>query len=164
MISINPLNKEITIPKSDLTLINGSLYALDTNWLRLALKDWEDSDAGIVNMRTHKHNTEVTIAGTTYARTIEIINGYSITFEDGEYSVRLEGSNNNIFDIQNNILNYNKVQVIPTNSAGLIVVSGSGGGGFTPADRTNLGIIKNQTTDIPTKEEIANAVLDEFNE
>lgn len=72
---------------------------------------------------THRHNTAVTIAGITYARFIEIINGYSITFENGQYSVRLAGSNNNFFDVANGILNQNSVQIIPGNSAGLIGMS-----------------------------------------
>ena len=39
----------------------------------------------------------------------------------------LVGSNNNLFDVENGILNQNYVQVIPGNSAGLIVkTSGSG--------------------------------------
>jgi hypothetical protein len=76
---------------------------------------------------THQHNTEVTIAGITYARTIEIINGYSLEFEDGQYTVIIEGSNNNFHDVLNGILVQNQVQVIPTNSAGLQIVSvGSG--------------------------------------
>jgi len=55
------------------------------------------------------------------------INGYNVTFENGLYSVMLVGSNNNLFDVENGILNQNYVQVIPGNSAGLIVkTSGSG--------------------------------------
>lgn len=119
-ISINWATKVIFIPQADLTPISGSLYALDTDIFRLALKDIEDSEEGQVFPDTHRHNTEVTVAGTTFARVIEIINGYSVEFEDGAYSVRLEGSNNNIFDIQNGILVQNNVQVIPGNSAGLI--------------------------------------------
>lgn len=126
-ISINWATKVISVPKADLTLVGGTLYEHDTNAFRLGLKGLEDDEAGMAFERTNKHNTEVTVAGQTYARTIEIINGYSVEYEDGAYSVRLTGSNNNIWDIQNGILVQNQVQVIPTNSAGLIVVStGSG--------------------------------------
>ena len=121
--------KVITILQSDLTNVSGTLYELDTDWFRLQLKTIEDSEEGMAHLRTHKHNTQYTIAGVTYARSIEIINGYSIEFEDigSIYSVRLSGSNNNIFDIQNGILVQNNVQVIPGNSAGLqIVTTGSG--------------------------------------
>lgn len=126
----------IIIPQADLTNISGSLYELDTDILRNDLKTLEAADNGIVFQDTHSHNTEVTIAGVTYARLIEILNAtnssnidvYEIFFDpDTTYSVRLAGSNNNMFDLQNAILANTVTQVIPTNSAGLqIVTSGSG--------------------------------------
>ena len=117
----------IFVPQADLTLVTGSLYELDVNAFRLTLKDLEDDEAGMAFPLTHIHNTEVTVAGTTFARTVEIIAPYSVEFEDGQYSVRLVGANNNIFDVENGILVRNQVSVIPTNSAGLIVGSGTGG-------------------------------------
>lgn len=120
-LSINPLTHVITVPKADLTLKNGTIYTMDTDAFRLELKSWEDSEEGIIQPKTHNHNTEVTIAGVTYARAIEILPPYSVKFEDGQYTVILEGSNNNIFDVENGILVQNQVQVISTNSAGLIV-------------------------------------------
>ncbi len=122
--SVNPLTFVITIPQSDLTWISGTLYEMDTDVFRLALKDWEDdATGGITLYKTHLHNTEVTIVGVTYARAINILAPYSITFEDSQYTVLLKGSNNNIFDVANGILNQNQVQVIPNNSAGLVVVT-----------------------------------------
>jgi len=128
-ISITWGTKVISIPQSYLSLVSGtvSLYELDTEQFRLDLKDLEDDEEGMPFPDTHSHNTEVTVAGVTYARVIEIINGYSITFDDGQYTVRLVGSNNNFFDVENGILNQNQVQVIAGNAAGLIVhTSGSG--------------------------------------
>jgi len=120
----------ITVPQSDLTLISGSLYELDTGTFREALIALEDDEEGMPWPRTHVHNTEVTVAGVTFARTIEILSPYSITFEDtgSDYTVRLSGSNNNIFDAENGVLNSTPgVTVIGQNSAGLqTVVSGSG--------------------------------------
>ena len=46
-ISIDWGSRIITVPQSDLTLISGTLYELDTNWFRLALKDLEDSAEGL---------------------------------------------------------------------------------------------------------------------
>lgn len=129
-ISVDWMTKVIFVPKADLTLITGTLYELDTDVFRLALKDLEDDAEGMVFLDTHRHNAEVTVAGTTFARTIEIINGYSVEFENGAYTVRLVGSNNNLFDVENGILVQNTVQVISQNSAGLIVTSS---GGVTPA-------------------------------
>jgi hypothetical protein len=123
-ITINRLTQVITVPQADLSLVTGSLYELDTNWFRNELKTIEASEEGIVELDTHQHNTEVTVAGTTFARTIEMINGYSVEFTpDSAWSVRLAGSNNNIFDVENGILVQNQVQVIAQNSAGLVSVN-----------------------------------------
>jgi len=127
-ITVNWNTKVISIPQSDLTLITGTLYEADTDVIRLALKALEAGE-GMPFVDTHRHNTEVTVAGVTFARSIEIINGYSIEFTpDAQYTVRLSGSNNNFFDVENGILVQNQVQVIAGNSAGLIVGTGGGGG------------------------------------
>ena len=117
---INWATKVITVYRTDsfMTFVSGVLYEMDTNAFRLELKDWEDSSDGMVFERTNKHNSETTILGTTFARVIEIINGYTIEFEDGIYTVKLVGSNNNLFD--STVLVRNQVQVVSTNSAGLI--------------------------------------------
>jgi hypothetical protein len=131
-ISVNWDTKVITVPQADLTFISGTLYEMDTDVFRLALKNLEDDVEGMPFLDTHQHNTQVTVAGTTFARTLEIINGYTVQFTpDAQWTVRLVGSNNNIFDVENGILVQNQVQVIPTNSAGLIV--GEGGSAPTAA-------------------------------
>jgi len=136
--TVNPLTYIISIPKTDLTFISGTLYELDTNDFRLQLKAWEASVEGMVQLVTHVHNTEVTVAGVVYARTVSILPPYSIEFEDGQYTVILKGSNNNIFDVASNILEQNQVQVIPTNSAGLIVVTQDTGTLLTPEQSANF--------------------------
>lgn len=136
-VSIDWPTKVITVPQSDLTHITGTLYELDTNWLRMQLKALEASEEGITELDTHDHNTQYTVAGVTYARKIEIINGYSIQFTpNSQWSVRLAGSNNNIFDVENGILVQNQVQVIAQNSAGLQVVSV--GSGVTEQDKLDI--------------------------
>jgi hypothetical protein len=121
----------INVPQSFLTPVAGTLFELDTEAFRLALKDVEDGEVGIVFPRTHQRNAPVTVAGTTFAQTLEILPPYSVEFENGAYSVRLSGSNNNIFDVEGGILVQNTVQVIPANSAGLII--NNIGTGLTPA-------------------------------
>lgn len=108
----------ITVPQSFLTPLGGANYQLDTNALRIALKDLEDDEAGIAFPPTHRHNTEVTLGGIQYARTVEIINSYTITFASTgtPYKVFLTGSNNNILDVTN----LNDVSVASNNSGGLI--------------------------------------------
>lgn len=125
MITIDPQTYIINIPQSYLTFDSGTLYRLDTDQLRKDLKAWEASTQGRWLTKTHDHVTEITVAGTTFARFVVILAPYSIEFQDGQYSVILEGSNNNIFDVQNGILQQNQVQIISNNSAGLVVSNNS---------------------------------------
>lgn len=121
-ISINWPTKVISVPQSDLTLVSGTDYDLDVDQFRKDLRALEDDPEGMPFVRTHKHNTEVTLGGITYARTVEIINGYTVTFEDtgSPYSVNLVGANNNIQDVTN----LNDVSIRSQNSAGLINTDG----------------------------------------
>jgi hypothetical protein len=137
-VSVDWDTKVITVPQADLTFVTGTLYELDTNWLRLQLKDLEDDpNEGMVFLDTHRHNSTVTVAGITYARTIEIVNGYSIQFTpNSQWTVRLANSNNNFFDVEGGILVQNQVSVISTNSAGLQVVSA--GSAVLPGDIADI--------------------------
>lgn len=127
-ITVDRLTNVISVPQADLDHVTGTLYECDTNWLRLQLKAIEASEEGIVEDDMHDHNTTYTVVGVTYARKIEIINGYSVQFTpNSQWSVRLAGSNNNLFDVEGGILQQNQVQVIAQNSAGLVVVSGESG-------------------------------------
>lgn len=121
-ISIAWGTKIISVPKSYLTLVSGSVYELDMNQFRLDLKDLEDSEEGMAFPDTHRHNTEVTLAGVTYSRFVEIINGYTVTFEDGAYAVNVVGANTNIADV----MNVNQVSLRTSNTAGLITVNIAG--------------------------------------
>jgi hypothetical protein len=123
-ITIDWNTKIITIPQSDLTFISPNIYELDVNWFRLQLKELEQSEEGMVFPDTHEHVRETVLSGVTYARQVKIINGYTVTFEDGPYTVRCVGANHNLGDVKN----VNQVSLIIGNSAGLIVTSSSGGG------------------------------------
>lgn len=115
----------VEVPQADLTLVGGTFYTQDTNAFWRELKAIEASEEGISFPPMSDRNAAVTIAGTTFAPGVQLVNGFNITYEDGQYSVQLNGTNNNLWSIADGILNQNQVQVIPTNSAGL-VVSGSG--------------------------------------
>src|SRR3990172_7005026 len=115
-VTINWATGVISILQSDLTPLGGALYELDTNWFRLQLKNLEDDEEGMPFPKTHNHNTVVLLGGIEYARIIEILSPYTVTFQDGQYAVNLVGSNNNIADVTN----VNQVSVRPSNSAGLI--------------------------------------------
>lgn len=121
-ITIDEATKTITVEQSDLTLVTGTLYEMDTNAYRLAVGALLASERYIWMDPAFNHNGEVSVAGTTFARIIEQTNGYVLEFENLAYSVRLAGSNNNLFDVENGILTQNLVQVISTNAAGLVRV------------------------------------------
>jgi len=118
-ISIDWGTKVISVPKADLTLVQTTpteIREMNLNWFRLKLKDLEDSEDGMAFLDTHRHFTEVELGGITYARVIEIINGYTVTFEDGQYAVNLVGANSNVGDV----VNVNQVSIRSANAAGLI--------------------------------------------
>jgi len=120
-ITLDPATRVFSVPQSDLTLVSGTLYDADTDQIRKDMFTLLASESYIWLPDAFVHNAEVTVAGTTYARLIEMINNFSIQFTPNtQWTVRLVGSNNNMFDAQNGILIQNQVQVIPTNSAGLI--------------------------------------------
>jgi len=109
----------INVPRADMTLVQTTpteIRNLDLNWFRLQLKALEETPDGMVNLKTHDHNTEVELGGIVYARIIEILEPYTITFEDGQYAVNLTGANSNVGDR----VNVNQVSVRSQNSAGLI--------------------------------------------
>ena len=111
--------KVISVPRADMTLIQSSpteIRELNTNSFRLELLDLADNPDGRPWEKTHQHDTETLLGGITYARKLQILDPYTVTFEDGQYAVNLTGSNNNILDKTNK----NQVSVNPSNSAGLI--------------------------------------------
>lgn len=130
-LSVNWITRVITVPQADLTPLGGGVYELDIDAFRLELKDLEDGE-GMPFPDTHRHNTTVTLGGVTLARTFEIINGYTVTFEDGQYAVNLVNANSNISDVAN----VNQVSIRSQNSAGLIQVSS--GSGLSAAEQTQL--------------------------
>jgi hypothetical protein len=123
--TLDPATKVFTIQQADLTLVTGTLYTADTDALRKEMMSLLASEPYIWMPDSFNHNTQVVVAGVTYARTLTTLNGYSYTFSpDSQWSALLEGSNNDFWDIEAGFLNQNQVQVIPTNAAGLIVNEG----------------------------------------
>jgi len=122
-ISVDWGQKIINVPKADTTLVQSTpteIRQLDLDTFRLTLKDLEDDAQGMPYLDTHRHNTTVTVGGVTLARVIKIINGYTVTFEDGQYAVNLAGANSNVADVTN----VNQVSIRSANSAGLQDISG----------------------------------------
>ena len=137
--SVNWSTKVITIPKADLTLVSASpeIYDLDVLAFWAQIHDIQDDEAGMSFPTIMQSNPPVTVGGLTLARVVEVINGYRVEFEDGQYQVNLQNANNNILDARVQ----NQVSINPNNSAGLVVVEGGAGGGLTPAQEATLNTI-----------------------
>ena len=140
-ISIDEPTQIITVDQSDLTLVSGSLYEMDTKAFRLLVGALLDDERYIWMDPVFNHVGENTISGVTYVRSINVINGYSITFlPNSQWSVLMDGaSNNNFHDVGAGILNQNQVQVIPQNSAGNTVTDSSG---ITPQMESDVADIR----------------------
>lgn len=145
LLSIDWATKVITVPKAYTTLVQSSpteIRELPINQFHLDLRSEEAALDGMPNLVTHRHNTEVLLGGIVYARVVEIISGYTITFEDGQYAVNLTGANSNIGDV----VNVNQVSVRSANAAGLIsnsAIEYSSFEGFVTIDVTtsNVGTV-----------------------
>lgn len=122
MVTIDWGTSVIKVPKEYMPVIQVSpeVRELDVNAFRLDLKALEASVEGMPFQKTHNHITEYIISGITYARAVEILEPYTVEFEDGQYTVSLVGANNNVLDrkVPNN------VSVLGNNSGGLIVTEG----------------------------------------
>lgn len=119
MITIDWGTLEINVPQSYLTFVSGVDYTLDTDQFRLDLKALEASVDGMPFPDAHEHTATKVLGGTAYAQFEEIINGYTVNFEDTgtPYRVTMLGSNNNVQDVTNLVAN---VSTASQNSAGLV--------------------------------------------
>lgn len=159
-ISITWATKEIFVPKNDMTLIQSSpteIRGLDLNFFRLELSALIAAEEGIVFLPTHNHIAPINVGGVTLARVVEIINGYTVTFEDGQYAVELQGANTNLADR----VNVNQVSVRSNNSAGLVTSEAIEYGEYDGAVRIHpiLGVV-GSTYPIGTLRQPSNNVTD----
>jgi hypothetical protein len=111
-------NKIINVFKTDMLEIQQvptEIWELDLPNFKASLGNLLDDEYGMVYPAIFNHNPAVSVGGVTLAKVIEIINGYTITFEDGQYAVNLVNANSNVGDM----VNVNQVSVRSANSAGL---------------------------------------------
>lgn len=118
-ISVDWPTKIISVPKLDTLLVVApppqEIRSLNMVTFHLALRALEAGEEGIVYPRTHNYVGPISVGSVSLADVVEIINGYTNTFEDGQYAVNLDGANTNLADVTN----VNQVSVRPNNSAGL---------------------------------------------
>ena len=135
-ITVDWLNRIILVLRLDMAVVQAvpERRALDLNAFRLELKEIEGSEEGMPFVDMHRHNTPVVLAGVTYARSVEIINNFTVEFEDGQYGVVATGANSNVFDV---VID-NQVAFLGNNSAGLIETAVSG---LTAGEALSLELI-----------------------
>lgn len=133
--SVNWITKVISVPTSDLTLVSGTHYQLNINTFRIEIRRLEANEGLWAAQILEHSNTRVDFAGVDYAPFDEIINGYTVEVTGVATRVDLLASNNNVIDV----LIPTGVSVVPSNSAGLQIVStGSGLDTGQDAKLTNI--------------------------
>ncbi|MEM1418606.1 MAG: hypothetical protein AAGH15_27175, partial [Myxococcota bacterium] len=90
------------------------------------------SEAGMSFSTTHVHVAPSVAGSATLARVVTLVNGYFVTFEDGQYAVNIVGGNSNVAEATT----VNQVSIRPQNSAGLVQVTS--GSGVLPSDVTDI--------------------------
>jgi hypothetical protein len=117
-ISIDYATFIIFVPRADLVEIQNTpsfVYQLNMEWFYRQVADLQDDQPGSPFETAANNTAPVDIGGVLLARVIEIINGYTVEFEDGQYAVNLTGANTNLQDVAV----VNQVSIRPNNSAGL---------------------------------------------
>lgn len=133
--TVDWIAKSIFIPQSDLVFVEAGVYQLRLyNDFRKEIRrlEWEFTE-GFWAPQVMTYNNPVTFSGITLASVIQIINGYTITFEDGAYDVLLREANSNVVDVTIR----NQVRPIPFNSAGYTLVE-TGTSGLTAEESQAL--------------------------
>lgn len=103
----------ITVPKSDLTLIEGTKYQLDVDTYWLLLADYTDNEQTMSQPILY---SRVPATATTPSITNINLDYYTIEFENGLYSVNIINGNTNIREAEEK----NQVSVNTNNTAGFI--------------------------------------------
>ena len=117
-ITIDWATYTINIPKTDMLLLQTTpieVRQLDLTTFHETLRNLEDDPAGMPQPVTHNYSGPTSISGVILAQVVEILDPYTITFEDGQYAVNVVGGNSNVADK----VNINNVGVRTANSAGL---------------------------------------------
>lgn len=134
-LSLDVLNLICTVPQTDMPDVTGGaaseIRQLDLDLFR---KEWGalmDDEPYVSYPWPFEWTQPVTLGGITYAPLLRVINGWTIIFTAGTYSVNIVGANSNMSDV----VIKNTVGVNTQNSAGLIQTAVSG---LTPEETEAL--------------------------
>lgn len=112
MLTVNWNTNVITVPLTDLTLVSGTNYQLTVDfWWQLIRDKTDDVDAA-PNSRLYNNIPPTS----STPRIVEVLAPYTVTFENGNYSVNIVGGNTNLRDV----VNKNNVSVNTNNTTGFI--------------------------------------------
>jgi hypothetical protein len=117
-ISIDYSIFNIFVPRADLVEVQNTpsfVYQLNLEWFYRQVADLQDDQAGAPFETAVENTAPVNVGGVVLARVIQVINGYTVEFEDGQYAVNLTAANTNLQDVAI----VNQVSIRPSNSAGL---------------------------------------------
>jgi hypothetical protein len=115
-ISVNWQTRVIDIPQADLVLLSGSRYDFPlVSYFKTQARLAEASEEGIVFDQIVNYVPPFDLGDTILAPAVQIINGYTCTFEDGMWAAVFSEANTNI----QNETNVNQVSIRPNNSTGL---------------------------------------------
>lgn len=161
---VNWVTREITIPATDMVQVDGNDYELDADsfWREIRRLEWESTE-GLWAPQILEHNDTRVLAGTTYVPENKIINDYTIWMDPAAEKVFLRGDNNNIVDV----LGYNGVSVIPSNSAGNTIANIDSVAGevwdLLTADHMQIGsfgeLVQNTNQEVGRVKRLAQAIL-----
>lgn len=120
--AVNWVAKVISIPTSDLTLVSGDHYSLDMADFLAEVRrlEWDFSEGLWAPAIIFHTDTRFDFAGANYAPFDAFLNGYQVQITGTATRVDLLGSNNDFID---NLI-VSGVSIVPSNSAGLQIVSG----------------------------------------
>lgn len=105
-------NKIVHIEINDLKSVAQNIYELNPLDFKEKAQGFEASEEGILHDEIVEYKPPIYLDGATVPDVVEVVNGYTITFEDGQYAVNLKGANSNIAEVTN----VNGVQVRSFNS------------------------------------------------
>ncbi len=142
--SVNWATKVVTVPLTDLTLVSGFNYTLDTGdfWIEMRRLEASAGDGLWAEQVIEYANTQL-LSGLTYSAIVKMINGYTWNTDTTNKTISLLGFNSNLLDT---FIPGSGISVLANNSAGKQTITS--GSGLDAAQDQKLTDIDVRTIDI----------------